>query len=331
MVAAIRRALRLAGIRDCTVIVGLSGGPDSVALLDALVAVADEREIAVHAAHLDHRLRPEATQDAAFCARLCAQLGVPLHTASADVAARAARDRRGIEAAARRERYAFLRRAAAECSARFVLVGHNQDDQAETLLLRLLRGAGSRGLGAMRPRRGMIVRPLLDVSRAQILAHLEMRAQDFVLDPSNADAAFTRNRVRHEVLPALARLNPRIAASLARTARLLARDERALQGIARVAAGQWRRSAAGGIEMPVALLRSLPPAVASRVLLAGLRLTGGRRNVSALHVDALLRLCRKRSGKGRRLELPGGRAAALVRGHLTLGSASIRAEGDPDQ
>jgi tRNA(Ile)-lysidine synthase len=323
--------LRLAGIRDCTVLVGLSGGPDSVALLDALVAVADERAIRVHAAHLDHRLRPEAAQDAAFCARLCAQLGVPLHTASADVAARAARDRRGLEAAARRERYAFLRGTAAECGARFVLVGHNQDDQAETLLLRLLRGAGTRGLGAMRPRRGMVVRPLLGVSRTQILAHLQMRGQDFVLDPSNADAAFTRNRVRHEVLPVLALLNPRIAASLARTARLLARDERALQGLARAAAGQWQRSAAGGIAIPVALLRSLPPAIATRVLLAGLRRTGGRRNVGALHVEALLRLGRSRSGNGRRLELPGGRQAGLDHGHLTLGSASIRAKSEADE
>ena len=326
MVTAIRRSLESASASGARVIVGLSGGPDSMALLDGVLCVADERELAVVAAHLDHGLREGSDNDAAFCGALCRSRGVPFRTARADVRARAQKDKRGLEDAARKERYAFLKRVAKEEGARFVLVGHNQNDQAETLLMHLLRGAGTTGLAAMRPRRGMLLRPLLDVPREQILAHLEARGLAFLQDPSNESLAFTRNRIRLELLPILRTLNPRVVEALARTARLLRRDDEGLRAVALGLRPDWTPTPEGGRSIPVAVLVATPAAVAARVIVEGLKATGGRRSVGALHIESLVRLARSNRAMGRRVVLPGNREAVFEDGRLTLRSASIRAK-----
>ena len=148
-----------------TMVVGLSGGADSVSLLHALHSLAEEDGFRLVAAHLDHGLRPDSARDAAFCRRLCRALGVPLRVGRADVRARAARDGGGIEEAARLERHAFLEAVRVREGALWIVLAHTRDDQAETVLLRLLRGSGSAGLGAMRARAGHLLRPMLRVSR----------------------------------------------------------------------------------------------------------------------------------------------------------------------
>ena len=152
--------------------VGLSGGADSVALTDALASLRRRRGFRLVAAHLDHGLRPGSADDAAFCHAFCEALGVPLRGGTAPVRERAFREKGGLEQAARRERYSFLRRVKDDEGAALIAVAHTQDDQAETLLLRLLRGAGATGLAGMRPRSGDLLRPLLGVSRAKVLEHL---------------------------------------------------------------------------------------------------------------------------------------------------------------
>ena len=143
-----------------------------------------------------------------------------------DSLARVRREGGGLEQAARRERYRFLRRIRAETGAAAVAVAHTRDDQAETLLMRLLRGAGATGLGGMRPRSGRLLRPLLEVAREEVLSHLRDRGLEWKEDPSNEDLRHLRNRVRHELLPSLeARYNPALRAGLARTASLLAEVE----------------------------------------------------------------------------------------------------------
>src|SRR6267378_1994027 len=152
-----------------------------------------------------------------FCRELCRRLGVSLREGSADVAGRAQRDGGGIEEAAREERYSFLRGVKENEEATAIAVAHTRDDQAETLLLRLLRGAGRRGLAAMRERSGDLWRPLLAASRDEVLAHLRARELPSREDPSNADPSFLRNRVRSELLPYLkSRLNPSARETLAR-------------------------------------------------------------------------------------------------------------------
>ncbi len=321
LVAAVDRALRAAGTppRGGTVVVGLSGGADSVALVDALASLRRRRGFQLVAAHLDHRLRPGSAEDAAFCAALCARLDVPFRTGAADVRARAGRERGGLEQAARRERYAFLRRVREEEGAAAIAVAHTRDDQAETLLLRLLRGAGATGLAGMRPRSGDVVRPLLAVSRSEVLAHLRERGLAWREDPSNADPAHRRNRVRHELLPYLEeRFNPGIRAVLARTASLLADEAAHVRAEARSLVARIGREEDGVLALRRAPLAEAPPAVARATLREALLRAGGLGRVGALHVERVLQLARAKAPSGRRLPLPGGREARFTRDEVRI-------------
>jgi tRNA(Ile)-lysidine synthase len=321
LVAAVDRALRAAEVppRGGTLVVGLSGGKDSVALTDALACLRRRRGFRLVAAHLDHGLRPGSAQDAAFCAELCERLDVPFQAGRADVGARAARERGGLEQAARRERYAYLRRVRDEEKAAAIAVAHTRDDQAETLLLRLLRGAGATGLSGMRPRVGDVVRPLLAVSREEVLAHLRERGLEWREDPSNADTAHRRNRVRHELIPYLEeRFNPGIRAALARTASLLADEAAHVRAEADSLLDAIAREEGEALSLGRLALAEAPAAVARAAIRQALARAGGLAHVGALHVERVLQLARAKAPSGRRLSLPGGREARFTRDDVRL-------------
>jgi tRNA(Ile)-lysidine synthase len=291
------------------VVVGLSGGADSVALLHVLAGLAPHRGFAVVAAHLDHGLRPESAADAAFCRELCLALGIPFRTRRADVGARRRSEGGGLEEAARRERHAFLRAVAEEEGASWIALAHTRDDQAETVLLRLLRGAGSLGLSAMRPRAGDLLRPLLGLSRRDVLDHLAERSLSWREDASNADLAIARNRVRRELIPYLERhFNPAVRESLARSAALLAEDADVLAAVA-------------GEALTVTALRSAPRAVARLTVRRALQAAGGLRGVGLKHVDAIVDLAATEAPSGRRVALPGGREAVFHFDEVRIGRA----------
>lgn len=322
LVASVQRALLEAGVpaRGETLVLALSGGPDSTALLDALALLRRPRGFRLLAAHLDHGLRPDSAADAAFCRTLCAQLEVPLQVGTADVRARERRERGGIEQAGRRERYSFLRGVREREQAAAIALAHTRDDQAETLLLRLLRGAGATGLSAMRPRSGDLLRPLLAVSRAEVLAHLRQRGLGWREDPTNADPEQPRSRVRHELLPYLEqRFNPRAREALARTAALLADDAAFLRA---EAAALLARAGRGGEGTTVALRRAAlaqaPPALARAAVREALARATGRRPLAAVHVERALRLARRPDAAGRALALPGGWQARCTRDELWI-------------
>jgi tRNA(Ile)-lysidine synthase len=321
LVAAVDRALRAAGMppRGGALVVGLSGGADSVALTDALASLRRRRGFRLVAAHLDHGLRPDSAADAVFCADLCRRLDVPFRRGEADVRARAARERGGLEQAARGERYAFLRRVREEEGAASIAVAHTRDDQAETLLLRLLRGAGATGLAGMRARKGDLLRPLLAVSRQEVLSHLRERGLAWREDPSNADPAHRRNRVRGELLPYLEeRFNPRIRATLARTAALLADEAAFVREEADALLAVAAREAPGSTVLLRAPLATAPPAVARVAIRQALARAGGLALVGALHVERVLQLARAKAPSGRRLPLPGGREVLFTRDEVRL-------------
>jgi tRNA(Ile)-lysidine synthase len=319
LVAAVDRALRDAALPASgeTIVVGLSGGADSVALTDALATLRRRRGFRLVAAHLDHGLRPDSPDDAAFCQVLCDALDVPFRAGTAPVRARASREKGGLEQAARRERYSFLRRVRDDEAAVAIAVAHTQDDQAETLLLRLLRGAGASGLAGMRPLRGDLLRPLLGLSRASVLEHLRARGLAWREDPSNAEATHLRNRVRHELLPYLEqRFNPRIRETLARTASLLA-DEASHMGVEAQELLEKIASREGdALLLDRLLLAASPQAVARSAIRLALQETGGLAGVDRAHVERVLQLCRSAAPSGRRLALPGGREARFT--HRTL-------------
>lgn len=210
--------------RGGTVLCAVSGGRDSMALLHLLSALAEEGGFQVAAAHFNHRLRPTADRDEAFVRDWCREHDIPLTCGAGNVKEFAAREGLGIEDAARKLRYAFLETAAADMGAARIATAHHREDNAETVLLHLLRGAGLQGLGGIAPVRGKIIRPMLEVSRAEIDEYMSRHGLPYVEDESNRDTRFTRNRLRLEVLPLLEEIAPGCAGRLAAAAELL-RDE----------------------------------------------------------------------------------------------------------
>ncbi len=246
------------------ILVGVSGGADSIALLDALMSLRERLEVTVAVAHLNHQLRGDASDaDAAFVATQAEQRGVPAHVDSVDVRALGESSGESIESAARAARRDYLERVATEIEASRVAVGHHRDDVAETVLMRLLRGAGSGGLAAMAPTRDDLwIRPLLEFSGRDVREYLTARGVTHVEDASNASREHLRNRVRHDLLPLLERdYNPRARRALAATSAVL-RDESALLDEMATAA---LREAVDDDGMDSAAFDALPVAIARRV------------------------------------------------------------------
>ena len=223
--------------QDVTVLLAVSGGPDSVALLRAMTTLKRGGAGRVLAAHVNHQLRAEQSdEDEAFVIGLCRQLNVPceFHRAEIDRLTALAGD--GLEAAAREIRYDFLRRAATRVGARYVVTAHTADDQAETILHRILRGTGIAGLSGISRARPLgpvtLIRPLLAVRRAEILRYLGDLQQPYRVDSSNDDTRLTRNRLRHELLPDLAdRFNPAVVEALLRLGHLAGEAQAVVDGI----------------------------------------------------------------------------------------------------
>ena len=224
----LNRSLLRAGERVC---VAVSGGADSTALLLALHEQAAALGIGLSGAHLHHRIRgDEADGDLLFLRDLCRRLDLHLHVEGVDVPAQAAAERETLEEAARNARLAFFDRLLADGAATAIATAHTEDDQAETVMMKLLRGAWTEGLGGIAPEltreRGRLVRPLLSATRQQVVAFLQARGQAWREDSSNQSQAHTRNRVRATLMPLLREFNPSIGATLAVTAQL-AREEEA--------------------------------------------------------------------------------------------------------
>ena len=205
------------------VIAAVSGGADSVAMLFALYLLRDELGITLEAAHFNHHLRgAESDRDEAFVTDFCRRYDIPLHLGSGRIVP----GKKGLEAAARDARYAFLRRLPGK-----VATAHTADDNAETVLMRLIRGTGLKGLGAIAPVSGNVIRPMLTVTRDDVEAFLEEYALPHVEDSSNAEDDFLRNRIRHGILPLMRTENPRIGENLSAMALLLRQDEACLQAM----------------------------------------------------------------------------------------------------
>ena len=205
------------------VIAAVSGGADSVAMLFALYLLRDELGIALEAAHFNHHLRgAESDRDEAFVTDFCGRYDIPLHLGSGRIVP----GKKGLEAAARDARYAFLRRLPGK-----VATAHTADDNAETVLMRLIRGTGLKGLGAIAPVSGNVIRPMLTVTRDDVEAFLEEYALPHVEDSSNETDDFLRNRIRHSILPLMRAENPRIGENLSAMALLLREDESCLQSM----------------------------------------------------------------------------------------------------
>ena len=300
------------------VAVAVSGGPDSVALLRLLLELRSELGLVPAVAHFHHGIRgAEADADQEFVAELARAHSLPLHTASTDAPAHAAVHRMSLESAARELRYAWFRKLLEEGEVNRVATGHTLDDQAETVLMRLLRGSGTRGLAGIFPRveaaGGAIVRPLLSVRRCEIEEYLRGLGQAWREDQSNLDPRHLRNRVRHQLLPQLERdYNPSLARVLSESAELARAEEECWSvEVERLLPRVWRAGALDTRELarhPLALQRRLLRAAGESL---GLRL-------NFEHVRELLGLAAMTAAPGpaRSCELPGGWQASGARGEI---------------
>jgi len=290
------------------VAVALSGGADSVALLYLLREIAEEEAFQVAGvAHLNHLLRgADADADERFCRECASMLDLPIDVERIDVAALAPTLQASIEHAAHVARYEFYERAATRLNATHVAVAHTKDDQAETFLLRLLRGAGPRGLGGMHPRAGVVVRPLIETSRAAVRAFVAEGRLEFREDASNHDLAIPRNRIRHELLPLVERsYAPGIVDALDRAAAIAREDAEYLDGAAGDAAARLISRTRAGVELDADALLREPPAMARRVIRLAQRAVAGAHFVGFDAVEAVLRfVVSKSTGQ---LDLPGHR------------------------
>ena len=297
-----------------TMLVAVSGGRDSVCLLHYLATM--PRDFSVAAAHLDHGQRPTAGRDVAFVRQLCRELDVPLTVERADVPALARQRGVGLEEAGRMARYDFFRRTADSLGAQRIATAHHAADQAETVLLNLLRGTGPQGLAGIPPVRGNIIRPLLETSRQEIEEYLERNGIPHVEDETNSDRSMTRNRLRLDIMPLLKELYPGAEGSICRTAEILRREEE-----------YWQAQADAilppdGAELDRESLLRLPYALRLRVLRALTERTqAGRKDFGAVHYEAMEALLH---GCGGSISLPGG-LTAVCRGEKFILEAAKKA------
>lgn len=287
------------------VVVGISGGADSVALLLVLLQLRGESGPPIYAVHVNHQLRgADADADEDFTSAICSQWGVPLRIFQADVRGLAAAEKLSLEEAGRRLRYDCFQQALTEFGAQKIAVAHNRDDNAETVLLNLFRGAGLAGLGGIAPVRGPVVRPLIEIPRADIEAFLAEQGVPYRTDASNFDPGYTRNRIRHTVMPVItAQTHPAAAAVIARNTALLRDDEAYLTQAAQAALKDCRCPAAAhspeGVWLDISKLAALPPALARRVLREGVRQTGDGTvtDVNAAQIEQVLHLIEGETGR----------------------------------
>ena len=289
------------------IVAACSGGPDSVALVHLLADLRSDAGFQLFVAHVDHGLRgPDSDQDADFVRDFCADLSLPFFYVRVDVEEELRRCGGSLEEVARKLRYEKLRQIAADVGGAWIATGHHRDDQAETLLLNLLRGSGSRGLGAMRPRRGDVIRPLLCLNRSEILQYCHEALLQPRHDASNDETDFCRNRLRHELIPFLQReFNPSLTDVLCRTADVLADEQQFVREYVEENLASWSVRTDRGYRLDGLNFSGLAVALQRECLRNLLeKIRGDNRRIEYVHIEQIRALFLQEHGS-RRLDLPG--------------------------
>ncbi len=316
------------------VVVGASGGPDSVALLHILKELAPQLKVSLSIAHLNHRFRgKESDRDAEYVQELAKGLGLPIIVESRDVPAFIKEAGLSPEDGARRARYDFFIRVAKQIKANKVALGHNADDQAETVLMRLLRGSGREGLGGIPPVRDLevqspkskvqsqkiqIIRPLIETTREEIEKYLKENRIKARRDASNIEPVYLRNRIRLKLLPLLTKYNPNIKSILVRTAQVLSEEDRYLEEIVNKHLKRIIKKGREGVTLDIIKLSSLSLPIQRRILRESLGLIKGNKlDIQLSHIDDIIDLLGARGRAS--LDLPGNILITKEYRKLSLG------------
>ena len=288
------------------VVVGVSGGPDSTALLHILDTLKDELDFRVTVAHLDHCLRPESGEDADFVAEAAKRLGMGFRIKRMDILALAEKLDISVEEAGRRARYRFFEKTRTSCQADVIATGHHRDDEIETFFLRIFRGSSIKGLCGIPPVRGRIIRPLINAGRSEILDFLKQQGILYRIDKTNLEAASDRNFIRNRILPVIESRFPHFRAPLKRTIQLIKSENSFLeQEVTRLYADSVSHDSAS-LTVDISGLRTLPEPLIARVLLRSLHdFFGGDIRWRQSHVQSLSAVVR-RDNPSAMLYLPNG-------------------------
>ena len=303
------------------VLVALSGGPDSVCLLQVLKNLKEDLSLDLSVIYVDHGLRPEETaREIEFCKNLCAILNLPFLTKSIDVKSYAKGNKLSRQEAARDLRYRVFEETASGIGAHRIALGHTADDQAETLVMRLLRGTGPAGLSGIPPVRGKFIRPLIDIKRQDIERNLQKEEIDYIIDSSNLKKDYVRNRIRLSLMPQIKEMNPNIVDTLSRTAAIFREEEKYFEIlVAKTLMKLMSRKRDSRIELFLGPMEAMGKVMLRRTLRRAIDETRGLRGISFVHIEDIIELIKK--GKaGDRLYLPHGVRAIKAYSTLILTS-----------
>ena len=307
--------------KGCGVVVGVSGGPDSVCLLHVLHSLSEDLDIKLTAVHVNHMLRgEEALADELYTAELCEKLGISMFTVKANVRAIAEKSGMSVEEAGREVRYREFRRRAEAVGASRIAVAHNRNDQAETVMMHIIRGTGTTGLSGMEYRRGNVIRPLLGTSRNEIERYCVEAGLHFRTDSTNLKCEFSRNRIRLELFPYIEeKFGADIVESLCRLSDHAAQDDGFLRRCAATAYEKCRtQKETGRVCLNLEQLGTLDPAILARVFRQAVTdAAGSCSGVGDVHYTALAELAKK-GNTGMRAELPGGLKAEVSYGIIKI-------------
>lgn len=308
------------------VVVGVSGGADSVALLHVLKELSRQWRLQLHVAHLNHLLRPAAREDAAFVQRLGRSWNLPVTVGYADVCRLAGRRRLGIEEAGRQARYRFLFYVAEKTGADRIAVAHHADDQVETIFLNILRGTGASGLSGMSQRNGIVVRPFLGITREKIENYCRSAQLNWRLDATNLGEVYLRNKIRNRLLPLLRdEFNPHIDQAIIRLSRIMEAENRFLNRYVREFYKTLVIKGKAGLKLKLPDFIDLPPAIQRRLLRAVVQNAAGHLcDLGYRHVEDCLSLVRTGSTGGE-VHLPHGIRVRKSYEYLIIGRASAAA------
>ena len=339
-VDAVETGLQQAGVDfDRPLLIAFSGGPDSSALLLACIALRDRRGLDITAAHFNHRLRgADADRDAAHAEEVCRRFGVECLSGSGEALAHSRQAGSSLEAAARELRYAYLSDAASSIGAQAAATGHTMDDQAETVLLNITRGAGLRGLAAMRAAADLpiagrakplrVVRPMLGLRKSEAAEFCRQLGLAPLLDQTNEDTRFPRNKLRQDVVPVLESINPSVIEAICRLARTARDDFEVIDAISAEAFRAAVTTRGGSADISKEAVRKLPDPVARRVLMAAYESVAGTLDgLESAHLDAMLEVARGRAGTS--VDLTGGVQMAGDRQTARLAHRGRQDDGCP--
>lgn len=299
------------------VLVGISGGPDSVCLLHILNELKDAWQLTLHALYIDHGLRPDETPyEIEFCKGLTGSLKIPFTVEAVDVRAFSQRERLNLQESARNLRYLTFEEHAHQVDADRIATGHHATDQAETIIMQMLRGSGIKGLSGISPVRGKIIRPLIELERKEIEQYLDKQGSKYIMDSSNLQMDYLRNRLRHEVMPLLNKFNPNLTKTLCRTADILREENDYIETtVTKSLMRLISRKCEDTIELFLTPLEYIDQVILRRALMRVIDETRGLREIGFDQIQEIISLIRGGSS-GSRIYLPRGIRA--IKGYSTL-------------